>query len=82
MQDGLIEDVPNVILEDALSDRECQLSGSIHPRLMGGEYLPDFEPSEIEIARVSYESVTFDQATVRDGRVICYRIVDRCQRAL
>jgi hypothetical protein len=46
---------------------------------MGGEYLPDFEGDEIEIARVMLASVTGDVISIRARRenaLIHYRIVD------
>jgi hypothetical protein len=58
-------------------DRETL--GRIHPALMGGEYLPPFHPNETEIARISLESTTADQISVRAERAndwIVYRIVD------
>ena len=58
-------------------DRETL--GRIHPAFMGGEYLPPFLPNETEIARISLESTTADQISVRAQRVgdwIVYRIVD------
>jgi hypothetical protein len=58
-------------------DRETL--GRIHPALMGGEYLPPFLPNETEIARISLQSTTADQISVRAQRVpdwIVYRIVD------
>jgi len=46
---------------------------------MGGEYLPPFLHDETEIARISLESTSADQITVRAQRLpdgIAYRIVD------
>ena len=46
---------------------------------MGGEYLPPLRKGEVEIARISLESTTADQISVRARRVrerIRYRIVD------
>ena len=46
---------------------------------MGGEYLPDHEPGEVEIARLTMASVTQDVYSVRarrEGGLIHYRIVD------
>jgi hypothetical protein len=53
--------------------------GRIHPANMGGEYLPPFRKDEVEIARISLESTTADQISVRARRVrerIRYRVVD------
>jgi len=51
----------------------------MHPRYMGGEYLPDQEEGEVEIARIEIASTTGDVTSVyarRDGIEILYRIVD------
>lgn len=53
------------IARPELTEDQRQSWGRIHPDLMGGEYLPDFEETEVEIARVSLQSVTFDQISVR-----------------
>ena len=53
--------------------------GAIHPALMGGEYLPPMKRDEVEIARISLQSVTGDQISVRARRQsdrIVYSIVD------
>ena len=51
---------------------------------MGGEYLPPFHPNETEIARISLQSTTADQISVRALRVadqIVYRIVDEYEES-
>jgi hypothetical protein len=62
-----------------LPDDIREFRGSIHPQLMGGEYLPDFIGNEVEIARVSLASVTGDvisiRARIEAGRVH-YSIMD------
>ena len=52
------------VATETLSEDNRQAWGSIHPSLMGGEYLPDYEESDVEIARISLESVTADQVCV------------------
>ena len=42
--------------------------GRIHPTNMGGEYLPPLREGEVEIARISLESTTADQISVRARR--------------
>lgn len=54
--------------------------GRIAPSFMGGEYLPAYLPSEVEIAWVELESTTHDVISVRarpdlDGAIL-YRVVD------
>jgi len=63
----------------ALSEDERQAWGAAMPINMGGEYLPDLEDGEVEIARVVVESVMLDVSSVRareDGDIIRYRVVD------
>ena len=43
--------------------------GRIHPSNMGGEYLPPLRKGEVEIARISLQSVTADQISVRARRM-------------
>jgi hypothetical protein len=55
--------------------------GAAHPSWMGGEYLPDYLPGEVEIARIVLASATRDVISIRArrrraGRRILYRIVD------
>ena len=50
-----------------------------HPAFMGGEYLPDCDPNEVEIARITIASTTQDVTCVYARRVsggIEYRVVD------
>jgi hypothetical protein len=64
---------------EVLSQDEREAWGQIDPMFMGGEYLPELEPGEVEIARIELESVTGDVLQVRarqaeDG--LRYRVVD------
>ena len=52
---------------------------SIHPMFMGGNYLPDTDDGEVEIAKISIRSTTFDVTSVYVkpvGGAIHYRFVD------
>jgi len=42
--------------------------GLEHPSFMGGEYLPELDEEDVEIARVSLASVTSDQISIRASR--------------
>jgi hypothetical protein len=68
------------LLSDELSDRERRYVGSLHPMFMGGEYLPGYRTNELEIARASLESVTWDVVSIRarllDNGRIAYRVED------
>ncbi len=77
---GEYDDIPDEILKDELSDDVRRFAGTIHPAFMGGEYLPPYLPGEVEIVRVSMESVTYDVLSIRarrtDDGLIHYRMVD------
>lgn len=64
---------------ESLSEDERQAVGRVHPSFMGGEYLPDLNGQEVEIARIELESTTADVISLRasqaDGK-ICYRLMD------
>jgi hypothetical protein len=55
------------VARTVLDDEECREWGSVHPWLMGGEYLPQL--AEVEIARISLKSTTADQVSVRARQV-------------
>ena len=53
--------------------------GRLHPSHMGGEYLPPLRKGEVEIARISLQSVTADQISIRArglGQRIGYYVID------
>jgi hypothetical protein len=77
---GQLDLLPGSLLSDELSHEERFKMAAMHPSFMGGEFLPAYLAGELEIARVSLESVTWDVISVRaqkldDGR-ISYRVVD------
>lgn len=66
-------------LASSLNAAEAQAAGQIHPWLMGGEYLPNLLPNEVEIARVTLKSTTMDVTSIRARQLkgkVAYRIVD------
>ena len=68
-----------VVTQQGLNDDQRMASGAVHPWFMGGEYLPDLLPNEVEIARVVLESTTMDVKSIRARKTkhrIVYRIVD------
>jgi hypothetical protein len=67
------------LTDSSLDDSTRKQIGQVHPRFMGGEYLPQFEEDEIEIARIVTASVMQDVTSVRarrQGKRIYYRVVD------
>ena len=68
-----------VVAAESLSEAQRSAAGAVHPWLMGGEYLPDLLPNEVEIARVTMKSTTLDVISVRARKTrhrIVYRIVN------
>ena len=57
---GRFSDLNPMLLTDSASPELCRELGAIHPSFMGGEYLPDFLPTEVEIARIELKSTTSD----------------------
>ena len=76
LDEGIADDV---VLQPALTDDQRTAAGAFHPWLMGGEYLPNLFPNEVEIARVTLKSTTMDVISIRARHTkqrIIYRIVD------
>ena len=76
---GRHDEVRALLGANGISAAECKAMESVHPMFLGGNYLPDTERGEVEIARVSLASVTGDVTCVyarpADGG-IHYRVVD------
>jgi hypothetical protein len=62
---GNFQELQETFTKTSLSDEERKRLGAIHPMFMGGEYLPDFNPGETEIARVTLRSTTQDVISIR-----------------
>jgi hypothetical protein len=76
---GRMDEVPEFLAESSLSEQDRRAIGLIHPSFMGGEYLPDIETKEVEIARIAIRSTTGDVTSVyarRGAGRIRYRVVD------
>ena len=75
----MFQELDETFTKSSLTEDERNRFGAIHPSFMGGEYLPDCNPSETEIARVTLRSTTQDvisiRATREDGE-LRYSIVD------
>ena len=73
------DEVARILREEGVSDHDCRALERIHPLYMGGNYLPNPRPGEMEIARIQIYSTTGDTAAVYARRVgprIRYRVVD------
>lgn len=77
--EGRHAEVHELLTTEALSANDRKALEAYHPMFMGGNYLPDTEDGEVEIARISIKSSTFDVTCVYarpDEGVIHYRVVD------
>jgi hypothetical protein len=78
-KEGRFDELSEMLETLSVDQSEIKALGSIHPMLMGGNYLPDREDNEVEIARITIESTTFDvtclYARFAEGK-IHYRVVD------
>ena len=76
---GNFQELEDSFSKASLSDEERFRLASIHPMFMGGEYLPDYERDETEIARIELKSVTADVISIRarlEDDTIHYSVVD------
>jgi|TARA_B100002003_G_scaffold63729_1_gene59057 hypothetical protein len=62
---GNFQYLDETFTKTSLSDDERKRLGAVHPMFMGGEYLPDYNPGETEIARVTLKSTTQDVISIR-----------------
>lgn len=79
LADGSDEAVPRFLSVPTLDPDRRRAWSNVHPSCMGGEYLPELDPQEVEIARIVIASTTQDTTCVRarrEGDRIRYRIVD------
>ncbi len=60
------EEFPSLLAEPTLSRDVREVVGRIHPRFMGGEYLPDRMQKEVVIARIAIASTTMDVTCTQD----------------
>jgi hypothetical protein len=76
------DEVPRELMQPSLPPDLRRSYGAQDPSFSGGEYLPDLEPGEVEIARVTLASTYFDvigvYAREANGQ-IHYRAVDEHQ---
>jgi len=79
-KNGNLQELEESFSKISLSDEERFRLASIHPMFMGGEYLPDYERDETEIARIELNSTMADVISIRacldEGETIDYSVVD------
>jgi len=64
-EQGNFQELEESFSKASLSDEERFRLASIHPMFMGGEYLPDCNSNETEIARVTLRSTMQDVISIR-----------------
>ena len=77
--EGSLEALCDELLPDTLDQAVRDSIGKIHPSFMGGEYLPNYARSEVEIARIELRSTTSDVISIRArprGKRIDYSVCD------
>jgi hypothetical protein len=75
----LLDEIPDLLAQSALSEADRRALGQFHPAFMGGEYLPNLKADEVMIARITIASTTQDVTCVyarRGKNRIRYRVVD------
>jgi hypothetical protein len=78
-KEGRHSEIETLLGEKGISKADLKALGSVHPMFMGGNYLPDTEDGEVEIARITIRSTTFDVACVfakPEHGSIRYQVVD------
>lgn len=76
---GEHDKVRTLLIAEGISDGDFKVLESFHPMYMGGNYLPDTDDGEVEIARISIQSTTYDVTCVYarpDRGAVRYRVVD------
>lgn len=76
---GRHSEVRTLLASAGISVADRDALESFHPMFMGGNYLPDTEEGEVEIARISIKSTTYDVTCVYarpDNGAIHYSVVD------
>ena len=76
---GRHDELRSLLTAEGISVADRKVLESVHPMFMGGNYLPDTEAGEVEIARISIKSTTYDVTCVYgrpDDGAIHYRVVD------
>jgi len=79
VEEDRLHEVDPFFMSTGLSNEERRARSAVHPSFMGGEYLPDFEEGEIEVARLDLRSVTADAISIRLKATkvgFVYRVVD------
>ena len=79
LAEGRHDELQNILGKEGVPKAALKALGSTHPMFMGGNYLPETEDAEVEIARIELASTTFDVtalfAKFANGQIL-FRVVD------
>ena len=79
LAEGRHDELQNILGEEGVPKPALKALGSVHAMFMGGNYLPETEDAEVEIARIELASTTFDVtalfAKFENGQIL-FRVVD------
>jgi hypothetical protein len=78
-EQGLHQEASRLVSEATGAPDQLKTLEAIHPMFMGGNYLPDINEGEVEIARISIQSTTYDVTCIyasMDEGMIHYKVVD------
>ena len=67
-KEGRHQEVASLLGQEGISPADIKALERVHPMFMGGNYLPDTEDGEVEIARIEIASTTRDVTCVFANR--------------
>ena len=76
---GEAETIPNEYFSQSLPEAIIKELEEKSSRMASGEYLPDYLPGEIELARIIYDTINLEIISIRvrnKGSKFLYRVVD------
>lgn len=79
LSEGRIEEIKELLDEVGITANSIQSLEAIHPMFMGGNYLPDMDEGEVEVARIEIASTTRDVTCLfakKENGIIKFRVVD------
>ena len=79
LNEGRCAEVLELLGPQGIDDTDRRMLESVHPSYMGGNYLPEQSEGEVEVARVTIASTTWDVTCVyarAEGGRIHFRVVD------
>lgn len=79
LSEGRIHEAEKLFANGSVTTNSIQYLESVNPMFMGGNYLPDMDEGEVEIARIEIASTTHDVTCLfakKENGIIKFRVVD------